>query len=83
MGLSTIDPRSQREHTEIHKISAIPKFDSDLKTLKKLKINKEKYCHPDAGSDSVRIAIYFSNGYMLQTVFPREMMTCANELRKS
>ena len=61
MGLATIDPHSQKEHTEIHKI---PKFgvnqacfDWDTAILKKVKINKEMYGNPDAVSDSVQMAI--------------------------
>ena len=51
MGLATIDPRSQKEHTEIHKI---PKFGvnlasfDDIQRFKNVKINKEMYGHPDA-----------------------------------
>ena len=46
MGLATIDPHSQKEHTEIHKI---PKFGvnrlvlTEIQRFKKLKINKEMY----------------------------------------
>ena len=46
-----IDPHSQKEHTEIHKI---PKFvvnqDScaEIQRFKNVKINKEMYGHPDA-----------------------------------
>ena len=51
MGLATIDPHSQKEHTEIHKI---PKFvvnqDScaEIQRFKNVKINTEMYGHPDA-----------------------------------
>ena len=46
MGLATIDPHSQKEHTEIHKI---PKFGvnqanlTEIQQFKKVKINKEMY----------------------------------------
>ena len=58
MGLATIDPPSQKEHTEIHKI---PKFDvnqasfywdSDLKTSKLTKKSM-------ASSDGVRMPIHY------------------------
>ena len=57
-----IDPHSQKEHTEIHKI---PKFvvnqDScaEIQRFKNVKINKEMYGHLLAGSDSVQMAIHF------------------------
>ena len=49
MGLATIDPHSQKDHTEIHKI---PKFDclvlirlvlTEIQRFKYVKINKEMY----------------------------------------
>ena len=48
MGLATIDPHSQKEHTEIHKI---PKFGVNLASLilteiqrfRNVQINKEMY----------------------------------------
>ena len=55
MGLTTLDPHSQKEHTEIHKI---PKFGAnqdsltEIQRFKNVKINKEMYGHPDAGSAS-------------------------------
>ena len=45
MGLATIDPHSQKEHTEIHKI---PKFG----------VNQASFDF-DAVSDSVRMVIHF------------------------
>ena len=42
MGLATIDPHSQKEHTEIHNI---PMFG-----VKNVKINKEMYGHLDTVS---------------------------------
>ena len=59
MGLATIDAHSQKEHTEIHKI---PKFGvyqasfTEIQRFKNFKIYKEMYGHPDALSDSVRMA---------------------------
>ena len=50
MGLATIDPRSQKEHSEIYKIPKIgvnqASFDWDER-FKNVKINKEMYGHPD------------------------------------
>ena len=47
MGLATIDPHSQKEHTKIHKIPKFgvnqASFDWDTAILKKIKINKEMY----------------------------------------
>ena len=40
MGLSTIDPHCQKEHTKIHKI---PKFGVNQASFKNFKINKEMY----------------------------------------
>ena len=67
MGLATIAPRfaprSQKEHTEIHKI---PKFGVDYVVLTEIqrfnngKISKlRNVWDPDAVSDSVRTAIHF------------------------
>ena len=69
MELATVDPHSQKECTEIHKI---PKF--GVQRFKNVKINKEMYGHPDAVSVSVRIAIHFfvnlafSNACILLTI---------------
>ena len=49
MGLATIDSHSQKEHTEINKI---PKFGVNQNLQRNV-------WHPDALSDSVRIAIHF------------------------
>ena len=46
MGLATIDPHSQKKHTEIHKI---PKFG----------VNLASFDRDTAVSDSVRMAIHF------------------------
>ena len=51
MGLATNDSQSQKEHTEIHKI---PKFGD----LKRQNLQRNVW-HPEAVSDSVRIAIHF------------------------
>ena len=65
MGLATIDPHSQKEHTKIHKI---PKFSvnqanisiiTEIQRFKNVKINKEMYGYPDAVSDGVWMAIHF------------------------
>ena len=56
MGLATIDPHSQKEYTEIHKM---PKFGVYQASFKNLKIYKEMYGHPDALSDSVWMAIHY------------------------
>ena len=56
MGLATIDPHSQKDHTEIHKI---PKGERHLKTKK---IYKEMYGNADKSghlSGFVRILIHF------------------------
>ena len=60
MGLATIDPHCQKEHTEIHKIS---KFQlvlirlvlTEIQPFENVKIYKEMYGHPDTVSDSVRM----------------------------
>ena len=60
MRLPTIDPHSQKEHTEIHKISKFPRLVlTEIQRFKNVKIKKEMYGHPDAVSDSVRMAIHF------------------------
>ena len=62
MGLATIDSHNQKEHTKIHKI---PKFDVNQASLhwdtaiKKRQNLQRNVWHPDAVSDSVRIAIHF------------------------
>ena len=48
MGLATIDPHSQKEHTEIHKIMLIRLVLTEIQRFKNVKINKEMYGHPDA-----------------------------------
>ena len=61
MGLATVDSHSQKEHTEIHKIPKFgvnqASFDRDTAILKLQ--NLQNVRHPDAVSDSVRIAIHF------------------------
>ena len=62
MGLATIDPHSQKEHTEIHKslsLVFIRQVFTEIQRFKNFKIYKEMYGHPDALSDSVRMAIHF------------------------
>ena len=61
MGLVTIDPHSQKEHTEIHKIL---KFGvnqasfTEIQRFKNVKISKlEVYDHPDAVSESVQAPV--------------------------
>ena len=62
MRLATIDPHSQKEHTEIHKI---PKFGvnqlvlAEIQRFKNVKINKEMHGHPEDASNSDRMAIHF------------------------
>ena len=64
MGLATIDPHSQKEHTEIHKI---PKFGvirlvlTEIQRFKNVtsKFTKKCMASGHAVSDSVRIAIHF------------------------
>ena len=61
MGLVTIDPHSQKEHTEIHKIPMFgvnqARFDSNT-AIENVTINKEMYGHLDTvGSDSVLICM--------------------------
>ena len=46
MGLATIDPPSQKEHTEIHKIPKLVLIRlvlTEIQRFKKVKSNKEKY----------------------------------------
>ena len=46
MGLATIDPHSQKEHTEIHKIPSLVSIRlvlTEIQRFKKVKINKEVY----------------------------------------
>ena len=46
MGLATIDPHSQKEHTEIHKMhkfSVNQAVSTEIQRFKKVKINKEMY----------------------------------------
>ena len=64
MGLATIDPHSQKEHTEIKKSPSlvfIRHVFTEIQRFKKFKIYKEMYGHPDALSDIVRMhmAIHF------------------------
>ena len=62
MGLATIDPHSQKEQTEIHKIPSLVftrQVFTEIQRFKNFKIYKEMYGHPDALSDSVRMAIHF------------------------
>ena len=66
MGLATIDPHSQKEHTEIHKILKFGVNQASFNcvtAILNVKINKEMYGHPDAVSDSVRIAIHFFENF--------------------
>ena len=51
MGLATIDPNSQKEHTEIHKISKFGVNQASLTEIQRFKNVKV--------SDSVRMAIHF------------------------
>ena len=62
MGLATIDPHSQKEHTKIHKIPKFgvnqASFDWDRAIWKRQNLQRNVW-HPDAVSDSVRIAKHF------------------------
>ena len=62
MGLATIDPHSQKEHIEIHKIAKFggnpASFDWDTATWKRQNLQRNVW-HPDAVSDSVRMGIRF------------------------
>jgi len=68
MGLATIDPHHQKEHTEIHKI---PKFGvnqaslTEIQRFENVKIYKEMYGHPDAVRHSLGIAIHFFVNFQL------------------
>ena len=74
MGLATIDP-----HTNSHKVQTklykIPKFGvidpivSKIQPLEIVKIYKEFYGHPDAVSDSIRMAIQFANFDVFKWLF--------------
>ena len=50
MGLATIDPHSQKEHTEIHKIPKV--YVNQARNYRDIAVysgfNKEIYGHPDA-----------------------------------
>ena len=62
MGQATIDQHSQEEHTEIVKIPSLMLMRlvlTEMKQFKNVKTNKGMYGHPDAVSDSVRMAIHF------------------------
>jgi len=70
MGLATIDPHSQKEHTEIHKIPKFgvnqASFDWDT-AIQKRQNQQRNVWHPDAVSDSVQMAIhFFVNFYIFQ-----------------
>ena len=62
MGLATIDPHSQKEHTEIH---IIPKFGvirlvlTEIKYLKTPKLTKKCKAIRTLCSDSVHMGIHF------------------------
>ena len=59
MGLATIDPHSQKEHTEIDKI---PKFGVDQASFDwdtVIQNQQRNVWHPDAVTDSIRMAIHF------------------------
>ena len=62
MGLATIYSHSQKEHTEIHKISKFgvnqAYFHWDTAIYKRQNLQRNVW-HPDAVSDSVRIAVHF------------------------
>ena len=62
MGLATIDPHSQKEHTEIHKIPKFgvnqASFHRDTAIQKRQNLQRNVF-HPDAVSDSVRMATHF------------------------
>ena len=52
MGLATIDPHSQKEHTEIPKsprLVLIRLVLTEKQRFRNVKINKEMYGHPDTG----------------------------------
>ena len=61
MGLATIDPHSQKEHTEINKSPSLVFIRlvlTEIQRSKNVKINKEMLCMAmdlDALSDSVRM----------------------------
>ena len=62
MGLAAIDPHSQKEHTEIHKIPKFGVYQASFyrdTTISKLQNLQRNVWHPDALSDSVRMALHF------------------------
>ena len=63
MGLATIDPHSQKEHTEIHKIPLslvlIKLVLTEIQRFKNVKIYKEMYGHPDAVSMAIHSFVNF------------------------
>ena len=52
MGIKTIDPHSQKEHTKSLSLVLIRLVLTEIQRFKNVKINKEMYSHPDAVSDS-------------------------------
>ena len=48
MGLATIDPHNQKEHTEIHSLVFIRQVFTEIQRFKNFKIYKEMYGNPDA-----------------------------------
>ena len=64
MGLATIDSHSQKEHTDIHKFLSLVLirlvFTEILTAISKRRNLQRNVWHPDAVSESVRIAIHFS-----------------------
>ena len=53
MGLATIDPHSQKEHTEIHKIPNLVLVFTEIQAFKNVKIYKEMYGHPDTDGHTI------------------------------
>ena len=62
MGLATIDPHSQKEHTEIRKILKFDVYQASFyrdRAIRKLQNLQRNVWPPDALSNSVRMAIHF------------------------
>ena len=61
MGLATIDPHSQKNTPRFTKSPSLVLFRlvlTEIRRFNNSKINKEMYGHPDAVSDSIRMAIH-------------------------
>ena len=83
MGLATIDPHSQKEHTDIHKIPKFgvnqASFDWDKVIWKRQNLQRN-VCHPDSVSDSLRMAIHFFVNFDIFNWLHLELLTIYTKL---